>query len=104
MSENRARALQTPQARQAQVQFWSLWGLAGLAVFALVLKILLNIQNAGLERDAVEKQQFINQTMPVSRLNVQLVQGIANVAARTGDPELEKLLAGQGIQFEVKNR
>jgi len=72
-------------------------------MLSLIVKIVFNVQNAGLEREIVEKQLFVNQTLPVSRLNVQLVQGIANVAAQTGDPALEDLLAGQGIQFEVKN-
>ena len=94
----------TPQARQAQIQFRSLWGLAGCVILALVVKVIFNVQNAGLERDVTEKQQFVSQTLPVSRLNVQLVQEIANVAAQTGDAALEELLAGQGIQFEVQNR
>ena len=94
----------TPQARQAQVQYWTLWALAGLAVAALGVKLMLNINNAAIEREIVGKQEFVSQTVPVSRLNVQLVQEIANVAAQTGVPALEALLAEQGIQFEVSTR
>lgn len=103
VAEADKRVPQTPHARQALIQYWALWGLASLAVLALIVKVALSTQNTGLERDIVEKQRFVSQTVPISRLNVQLVQDIANAAARTGDPALEKLLARQGIQFEIKN-
>lgn len=90
--------------RQAQVQYWALWALAGLAFVGLVIKIALDIELSNLEREAVEKQQFVNQTIQVSRLNGQLVQLMANVAAATGDSGITRLLTEQGIQFEVKRK
>lgn len=79
-----------------------LWLLAGLAVCALVAKIALDLRAGSLERDVVAKQQYVNQTMQVSRLNVQLIQLLANVAASTGDPDIRMLLDAQGIQYSVK--
>lgn len=89
-------------SRQAQLQCWVLWLLAGLAVCALLAKIALDLRTNNLEREAVAKQQFVNQTIPVSRLNVQLIQLLANVAASTQDPDIRRLLDAQGIQYSVK--
>lgn len=88
-------------SRQAQLQYWALWGLAGLAIVGLLARIALDVQVSNLERDAVAKQQFVNQTVAVSRLNGQLVQLLANVAASTGDGDIERLLNEQGIQFQA---
>jgi len=88
-------------SRQAQRQYWSLWGLSGLAAVALLGKIVIDISVGRLEGELLQKQQFVNQTMVVSRLNVQLIQGMANTAARNGDTEIAQLLNEQGIRFEV---
>lgn len=102
--EARSPAPAPSPSRPAPLQYRLLWLLAGLAACALIAKIALDVRAAGLERDVVTKQQFVNQTMPISRLNVQLIQLLANVAASTGDPDIRVLLDTQGIQYSVKQQ
>jgi hypothetical protein len=49
-----------------------------------------------------ERQTFINETMLLSRLNVQLAQVLANLAVATNDDELRQVLADNGITFTVR--
>jgi len=96
-----ALAAAAKETRRARFEHRVLWGLAALAAAGLLGKFMLDVRVAGLESTLAEKQQFVNQTLPISRLNGQLVQTLANVSARTGDQALSELLAGQGIQFSV---
>ena len=101
MSAVEPRPTAPQPSRQAQLQYAVLWLLAGLAVLALIAKIYLGARAAGLERDGIAMQQFINQSMTVSRLNVELIQLLANVAANTGDRDISTLLDAQGIQYSA---
>jgi hypothetical protein len=70
------------------------------AALALVL-IVVDFIGAGLNRSAQvqvnQRQQFINESVEVGRINQTLVHALAVAAVRNGDPELKALLAKQGI-------
>ena len=83
-------------------QYWILICLAAAILLLVVLNIVLTGRNQDLQAAISERQQFINQTISISRLNGQLVQGLANLSASTGDEEIQALLAGHGISFTAK--
>ncbi len=70
------------------------------AALALVL-IVVDFIGAGLNRSAQvqvnQRQQFINESVEVGRINQTLVHALAVAAVRNGDPALKALLAKQGI-------
>ena len=85
----------------SRVQFWllTLMGLTALAV--VIVNIFTMMNNAELRSEVNQRQQFINQSIKLGRLHNQLIQGLAQLSARTDDEQLRQLLAKHGINFTV---
>jgi len=75
-------------------------GIAALAVVSL--NIFTSMANADLRAEVNERRQFINQSIKLRQLHKQLIQGLANLSARSGDEQLRQVLARHGINFTVK--
>jgi ABC-type Na+ efflux pump permease subunit len=86
------------------VQYWALTGIGIVALVLVILNISTAMTNADARKEANERQQYINQSVQLGQLNSQLVQGLANLAARSGDEELRAVLAQHGISFSVKDQ
>ena len=81
-----------------------LWGVAAFAVIALgfvAANIFLHRSNLALQEELAQRQQFINESIRLSRLNSQLVQALATLAAQSDDEAIRNLLASHGITFTV---
>ncbi len=95
-----SRLLARPMTRW---QFWSLNALAILVLVSVIVNSALFSANRALQTDIRANQQFINETVKLSRLNTELIQALANRAAQTNDEQIKQLLSSQGIQYS-KNR
>lgn len=82
-------------------QFWFLTLTAGSALVLVVINVILARSNQNLQVEVNARQQYINQTIRISRLNGQVIQALANMSARTGDEQLRQLLAAHGISFSA---
>ena len=81
-----------------------LWSIAVIAVIALgfvAANIFLHRTNLALQEELAQRQQFINESIRLSRLNTQLVQALATLAAQSDDQAIRDLLAIHGITFTV---
>ena len=81
-----------------------LWSVAVFAVIALgfvAANIFLHRTNLALQDELAQRQQFINESIRLSRLNGQLVQSLATLAAQSDDQAIRGLLASHGITFTV---
>ena len=81
-----------------------LWSVAVVALIALgfvAANIVLHRTNLALQEELAQRQQFINESIRLSRLNTQLVQALATLAAQTDDQAIRDLLANHGITFTV---
>ena len=81
-----------------------LWSVAVIAVIALgfvAANIYLHRANLALQEELAQRQQFINESIRLSRLNTQLVQALATLAAQSDDQAIRDLLASHGITFTV---
>jgi hypothetical protein len=83
-------------------QFLLLTGIGSAALALVFVTTSLSGSIGTIRGQLDERQQFINETMLLSRLNVQLAQVLANLAVATGDAELRQLLADNGITFTVE--
>lgn len=75
-----------------------------LAIIALVLVTVngvLIFRNQKLQRTISSRQQFINQSAVLSRVNHQLVNELARVAVKKKDKALRELLADSGIKIHI---
>ena len=71
--------------------------LAVLALVLVVVDIMLSLGNQSLQTEVGERQQFITQSIQLEQLNRQVVAVLANMAMKSNDEQLKKLLASTGI-------
>lgn len=76
--------------------------LSCLVLILALVNILLDYGNHSLQNEVAERQQTIAQGMQLEALHRQVVSFIAEVAAKTNDPQLKQLLAGSGVSFEAQ--
>jgi hypothetical protein len=83
--------------------FWLLTLVAGVALVLAVLNMALDQSNQAVQAEINNSQEYINQTLQISRLNTQVIQALANLSARTGDEQISNLLAAHGISFSTNS-
>ena len=86
---------------KAQAVFWIVTVLAGLSVILVVANGILFLVNQEAQAAVNRRQQFINQSAQLGRLNEALVRALATSAANNKDDQLRDLLAQHGITFQV---
>ena len=86
---------------KARVLFWISTVLAGLSVILVISNGLLFLVNQEAQAAVNRRQQFINQSAQLGRLNEALVRALATTAANNKDDQLRDLLAQHGITFQV---
>lgn len=95
-----------PYPRQSlalkQWQFYLLTGISAVALGLVFVTTTMSSNIGSLRAQIDERQQFINETILLSRLNVQLAQVLANLAVATNDEELKSVLYANGITFSTQ--
>ncbi len=76
-------------------------GVAALGLVFVVINIFLFLGNRTIQGEVNDRQQFINQSIQLDRLNRELIAALANLAARSNDDQVRNLLASQGITFTL---
>jgi len=84
-----------------QGEYRTLVVFSSLALLFTIGTITLSVKNRAALRDVSERQQYINASIKLSRLNSQLIQGLAAVSAQTGDRQIRDLLSSHGISFSA---
>jgi hypothetical protein len=79
-----------------RIGFWAATALASLAVLLVVLNGWLVTSNAGIRNDVNARQQYINQSVQLSRLNQELVNELGGFALRN-NAAIKQMLAESGI-------
>jgi hypothetical protein len=83
---------------------WPSWVAVGLAMISAVLVIadfVIAQHNRDLQIEVNQRQQFINESIQLGRLNEALVRTIASAAVSANDDKLRALLAQHGINISV---
>jgi hypothetical protein len=73
---------------------------SGLILLLVILNILIAMGNQSLQAELAERQQDIAQTIQLETLNRQLITVLANMALKTNDERLKKVLAESGINLD----
>jgi hypothetical protein len=84
-----------------QWQFYLLTGISAAALGLVFVTTSLSANIGAMRAQIDERQQFINETLLLSELNVQLAQVLANLAVATSDDELKQVLYANGISFST---
>jgi hypothetical protein len=72
-----------------------------LILLLVIVNILIALGNQSIQAEMAERQQEIAQTIQLETLNRQLVTVLANMAIKTNDEQLKKLLAETGINLDA---
>jgi hypothetical protein len=85
---------------------WQYTLLAGLGALALLLVLangLLFMQNRATQARLNQRQQFVQQTVPLEGLYNDIVKTLAQRAVRGNDRQVLNMLASQGLTVTVNN-
>ena len=75
--------------------------LSVLILLLVLVNILIGLGNQSLQVEVGERQQIIAQTMQLEALNRQLITVLVNLAMKTNDEQLKKVLAESGINLSM---
>gem|GEM_PF-4843478 len=78
------------------IGFWAATGLASLAVLLVIVDGWLVSSNASIRGEVAARQQYINQSVQLSRLNQELVNELGSFALKN-NTAIKQLLAESGI-------
>ena len=73
--------------------------LSALVLLLVVANIIISMGNQSIQSEVGERQQAISQTLQLEGLNRQLINVLANLALKTNDEALKKVLAAAGIDL-----
>lgn len=76
-----------------------LTALSSLILVLVIINIVLGLGNQSIQAEVSERQQIIAQTLQLETLNRQLIGVLANMAIKTNDEQLKKVLADSGINL-----
>jgi hypothetical protein len=74
---------------------------AALVLLLVVANILIALGNHSIQAEVTERQQEIAQTIQLETLNRQLITVLANMALKTNDEQLKKVLTESGINLDL---
>jgi hypothetical protein len=74
---------------------------SALILLLVVGNIIIALGNQSIQAEVAERQQEIAQTIQLETLNRQLIAVLANMALKTNDAELKKILAESGINLDA---
>lgn len=79
---------------------WVLTTLSSLVLLLVVVNIFISLGNQSIQSEVGERQQAISHAMQLENLNRQLISVLANLALKTNDDALKKVLAAGGINLD----
>jgi predicted Holliday junction resolvase-like endonuclease len=75
--------------------------LSCLVLLLVLVDILLMMGNQSVQTEVSDRQQFISQAIQIDNLNRQVVGAMANMALKSNDEQLKKLLLANGIDIDA---
>lgn len=87
--------------RAAEWLYRVIVGLAGFSLLLVIVYIVLVQDNRSVQLEVNQRQQFINQSVQLGRINEALIRALATAAVKNNDDKLRDLLAQRGITINA---
>lgn len=94
---SRAEAAARPRGQQGRFASAGLWTLALACAAACAAQITLGRQNLALRNEVQQRQQYVQQTVPLQTLYQEMARVLAELGERGRDEPLRALLREHGI-------
>ena len=82
---------------------WKIWVLGAVSALCALLTafnvFMLSAEIRDLQTNVTTRQQFIQESIPLARMNDQIIQTLANMSARSNDVAIRDMLARHGVTF-----
>ena len=75
--------------------------LSSLVLLSVLVNILLTLGNQSVQTEVGDRQQYIAQAIQLENLSRQVVGAMANMALKSNDEALKKLLMANGIDLDA---
>ena len=75
--------------------------LSSLVLLLVLVNILLMMGNQSVQTEVGDRQQYIAQAIQLENLSRQVVGAMANMALKSNDEQLKKLLMANGIDLDA---
>ena len=87
--------------RRQGLAYWVLVGLSAASLILVFVQLAFVQNNRSIQAEINQRQQFINQSIRLGRVNEALIRSIAQTAVSENDENLRDLLSQQGITINV---
>ena len=87
----------------AKRQWQAATGVAALALVLVIVNSTLVLTNESHQAEVNQRQQFINQSIQLSRISQSLVTALAQAAVRSDDKDIREMLASSGYTIQQTN-
>lgn len=91
------------QISRSGLLFWLSTALAAVLLILVCVNIVITSGNRGLQVEVNSRQQFINQSIQLSRLHQELVTALATVSVKNNNEAIRQILADVGIMVSASS-
>ena len=81
--------------------YWASVALGALTIVLVVANFFVVSSNQSIQAEANQRQQFINQSVQLKRVDDLLIRAIAQASVNAKDDKLRDLLAQQGVTMKA---
>ncbi len=81
--------------------YWASVALGALTIVLVVANFFVMSSNQSIQAEANQRQQFINQSVQLKRVDDLLIRAIAQASVNAKDDKLRDLLAQQGVTMKA---
>jgi hypothetical protein len=81
--------------------YWIAVGMSGLTLLLVASYIVLVQDNRTVQAEVNQRQQFINQSIQLGRVNEALIRALASAAVSHNDDRLRELLTQSGVTINA---
>lgn len=83
------------------VKIWILTVVSAVTLVLALVDVVMTSRVRDLQADVARRQQYLNQSVALGRLNQQIIQTLARLSAQSNDDAIRSLLAKNGVTFKV---
>ena len=83
------------------LKFWLLTIVSAACAALTAVNLVWYFDVSQQQAEVLARQQFINESVPLARVNTQIIQALANLSAQTNDTAIRDMLGRHGVTFTV---
>jgi hypothetical protein len=83
------------------LRIWIVTAISAVTLALAIVDVAMTSSVRELRADVAQRQQYLNQSVALGRLNTQIIQTLAKLSAQSNDEAIRSLLAKNGVTFKI---